>query len=242
MGSHARPPRAASGRAAIAVTLVAVTAAVLVGVGVAHQAAPASASAAAPLPVVVPVVAPTSSAAPTRAPAPTTEAARPTTSRQATPEADAAPSSSAAETTTAAPTTARTMERSVPARTAPATAGPLVQGTPCTATAQACVDLAGRKAWLLENGAVVRGPVKVMTGDRDDPTPKGTFQVEWKAERYTSREYLVEMPYSVFFAEGGIAFHEGSQETFSAGCVKLVHEDAVAFFNALQIGEEVQIR
>lgn len=240
MGSHARAPRAASGRAAIAVTLVAVTAAVLVGVGVAHQTAPASASAAEPVPVVVPVVAPTSSAAPARPPAPTSETVQPTSSPQATSEETTEPSS--AETTTTAPATTRTMQRSVPARTAPSTSEPLVHGTPCTATAQACVDLAGRKAWLLENGAVVRGPVKVMTGDRDDPTPKGTFQVQWKAEQYTSREYLVEMPYSVFFAEGGIAFHEGRQDTYSAGCVKLVHEDAVAFFNALQVGEEVQIR
>ena len=38
------------------------------------------------------------------------------------------------------------------------------------------------------------------------------------------------MPWSVFFADGGIAFHEGDPDTFSAGCVKLDEEDARAFF------------
>jgi lipoprotein-anchoring transpeptidase ErfK/SrfK len=65
--------------------------------------------------------------------------------------------------------------------------------------------------------------------------------VQWKAEQYTSREYLTQMPYSVFFADGGIAFHEGTQDTPSAGCVKLEHEDAKAFFYFLQRGDEVQI-
>jgi lipoprotein-anchoring transpeptidase ErfK/SrfK len=139
-----------------------------------------------------------------------------------------------------------------PERTAAATPAPRsvpvvqpgpdrVRGTPCTPTARACVDLSGRAAWLIDAGNVVRGPVPIMTGDRDDPTPLGTFRVQWKAEQYTSREYLVQMPYSVFFADGGIAFHEGSHDTPSAGCVKLNHDDAVAWFNFLQVGDEVQI-
>ncbi len=65
--------------------------------------------------------------------------------------------------------------------------------------------------------------------------------MQWKAEQYTSREYLTQMPYSVFFAEGGIAFHEGAQDNPSAGCVKLEREDAKAFFYFLQVGDEVQI-
>lgn len=129
---------------------------------------------------------------------------------------------------------------SVPARSDAASA--LVAGTPCTVTAKACVDLAGLRAWLIEDGVVRRGPVSIMVGDEIDPTPLGTFQVEWKAEAWTSREYLTQMPYSVFFAEGGIAFHEGSQETNSAGCVKLTHDHAMAWFQYLQVGDEVQVR
>ncbi|WP_214365083.1 L,D-transpeptidase [Pseudonocardia sp. H11422] len=118
----------------------------------------------------------------------------------------------------------------------------LVRGTPCTATARACVDVVGRWAWLLDGDTIVRGPVRIQTGDNEDPTPKGTFSVQWKAEQYTSREYLTPMPYSVFFAPGGIAFHEGRQDTYSAGCVKLVMEDAKAWFNYLQVGDEVQVK
>jgi lipoprotein-anchoring transpeptidase ErfK/SrfK len=116
-----------------------------------------------------------------------------------------------------------------------------VAGTPCTATARACVNLHDRLAWLIDAGRVVRGPVPIQHGDAADPTPKGTFKVQWKAEQYTSREYLTQMPYSVFFAQGGIAFHEGTQSTPSAGCVKLGHEDAQAWFTFLQIDDEVQI-
>ena len=118
----------------------------------------------------------------------------------------------------------------------------MVEGTPCTTVASACVDLDAGRAWLIEAGNIVRGPVQIMPGDEEDPTPIGNFQVQWKAEQYTSREYLTQMPYSVFFADGGIAFHEGRQDTPSAGCVKLVHDDAVAWFNFLQVGDRVQIR
>jgi lipoprotein-anchoring transpeptidase ErfK/SrfK len=118
---------------------------------------------------------------------------------------------------------------------------PVVTGTPCTAVARACVALLARQAWLLDAGRVVRGPVPIQHGDLRDPTPRGTFGVQWKAEQYTSREHLTQMPYSVFFADGGIAFHEGAQDNPSAGCVKLGHEDAKAFFYFLQVGDEVQI-
>jgi lipoprotein-anchoring transpeptidase ErfK/SrfK len=93
----------------------------------------------------------------------------------------------------------------------------------------------------MDGGTVVRGPVAVQTGDAEDPTPLGTFSVQWKAEQYTSREYLVQMPYSVFFAPGGVAFHQGRQDTPSAGCVKLVQTDAQAFFAYLQVGDEVHV-
>jgi lipoprotein-anchoring transpeptidase ErfK/SrfK len=88
---------------------------------------------------------------------------------------------------------------------------------------------------------VVRGPVQIQHGDAQDPTPRGTFKVQWKAEQYTSREYLTQMPYSVFFADGGIAFHQGTQNNPSAGCVKLGRADAEAFFYFLQVDDEVQI-
>ncbi len=126
----------------------------------------------------------------------------------------------------------------VPADTPPPA---LVPGTPCTATARACVDLDTQQAWLIDSGVVVRTAISVAPGDGQTPTPVGTFTVQWKAEQYTSREYLVPMPYSVFFAPGGIAFHEGRQDTPSGGCVKLVHDDAVAWFAFLKVGDQVQV-
>lgn len=129
------------------------------------------------------------------------------------------------------------------ASAAPAVAtGAPVAGTPCTDSARACVDLRSDRAWLLDQGSVIRGPVSLMHGDQDEPTPVGTFAVEWKAEQWTSREYRVQMPFSVFFAAGGIAFHEGRQDTFSAGCVKLGPEDARAWFQFLQVDDQVQVR
>jgi lipoprotein-anchoring transpeptidase ErfK/SrfK len=83
--------------------------------------------------------------------------------------------------------------------------------------------------------------VRACVGDPDNPTPRGSFTVQWKAPSYTSREFLVQMPWSVFFADGGIAFHEGDPETYSAGCVKLAEEDAQAFFTYLQVGDPVQV-
>jgi hypothetical protein len=118
---------------------------------------------------------------------------------------------------------------------------PVLESTPCLVTVKACVELDTNQAWLVDNGRIVRGPVPIMHGDEETPTPRGTFTVQWKAEAYTSREYLVQMPWSVFFADGGIAFHEGNPDTYSAGCVKLSEEDAQAFFEYLKVGDAVQV-
>ena len=119
--------------------------------------------------------------------------------------------------------------------------GPVVAGTPCTTSAHACVDLASRRAWLIEDGRVATGPVPMRPGAAQDPTPRGTFGVQWKAEQWTSRESWTQMPYSVFFAEGGVAFHQGSMDTPSAGCVKLDEANAKLWFDTLQVGDQVQV-
>lgn len=116
-----------------------------------------------------------------------------------------------------------------------------VPGTPCTATARACVDLDGHEAWLIENGTVARGPVVITDGAAGHETPRGTFRVEWKHAEHVSGESGAPMPFSVFFAPGGIAFHEGNLGTASAGCVRMEREHAAAFYEFLQVGDEVQI-
>lgn len=124
----------------------------------------------------------------------------------------------------------------------PPPVSPVVPGTPCTATATACVDLVGLRAWLFQGGQVLRGPVPISIGaEGEDRTPPGRFRVEWKNKDHISGESGAPMPYAVFFAPGGIAFHEGSLQTRSAGCVRLAHDEAVAFFDYLQVGDEVQV-
>ena len=124
---------------------------------------------------------------------------------------------------------------------------PLVEGTPCTATARACVDLDSRRAWLFQDGQVVRGPVPVGIGAKDRPTPPGhSLRVYLKDQDRVSSESSTNgvpdpMPYAVFFNDGGIAFHAGDPATFSSGCVKLPLEDAKAWFAHLQIGDQIQV-
>jgi hypothetical protein len=149
--------------------------------------------------------------------------------------------------TPAGPTTGSLLGGSAPAAPPAATdaAGGLVNAVSavpgCLITVRACVNLDEDTAWLLDGGRIVRGPVPIRPGDDERPTPRGLFSVQWKANPYTSREFLVQMPYAVFFAAGGIAFHEGSPDTYSAGCVKLDEEDAKAFFDFLQVGDGVQV-
>jgi hypothetical protein len=124
-----------------------------------------------------------------------------------------------------------------------ASVGRVVPGTPCTVAAAACVDLTTQRAWLIDHGKVVRGPVPVHSGGPDRATPQGTFTVSWKDRMHVSREQGgMAMPDSVFFATGGVAFHEGPLARSSAGCVHLRPDDAAAFYTALNRGAQVQVR
>ena len=129
-----------------------------------------------------------------------------------------------------------------PALAAQEPTGPTVAGTPCTASARACVDLAAGTAWLISDGAVTYGPVPVAQGRDGAETPRGTTVVDWKSRYHHSREYNgAAMHYAVFFAPGGIAFHEGNPETPSAGCVRMAASDAMAFYNALDEYDRVEV-
>jgi hypothetical protein len=118
---------------------------------------------------------------------------------------------------------------------------PLVPGTPCTVTAKACVSLSAQRAWLVRDGQVFYGEASALGGRPDAPTPTGRFRVEWKDKDHFSREFNAPMPNSVFFAPGGIAFHQGSLTTPSAGCVHLSKKSSEVFFNNLNPGDEVQV-
>lgn len=130
---------------------------------------------------------------------------------------------------------------------------PKVAGTPCTSAASACVDVRKKKAWLIKNGKIFRGPVAIATGGKGEDTPTGdVFRVYRKDKLHKSEEFKIKtgpkkgqpapMPDAVFFEDGGIAFHSGNPSAASAGCVHLGAADALAFFNFLQIGQHVQVK
>lgn len=90
-------------------------------------------------------------------------------------------------------------------------------------------------------GRVTRGPVDITHGGTTNPTPTGMWPVAWKDQEHTSSIYGDSMPYSVFFAPGGIAFHEGRLGEDSHGCIRLRMPDAQAFFATLAVGQTVQV-
>ncbi|MBO0849916.1 MAG: L,D-transpeptidase [Pseudonocardia sp.] len=126
--------------------------------------------------------------------------------------------------------------------------GDIVRGTPCTSDAVACVSLGAQRAWLFTDGQISYGPVPVSTGAPGKQTPVGDHVVQWKHKNHTTNEFKTPqgkpapMPYAVFFAEGGVAFHEGTLNRRSAGCVRLNHKDAEFFYNFLKLGDTVEVR
>lgn len=112
----------------------------------------------------------------------------------------------------------------------------------CPAAASACVDLSDHLTWLQSGGQITYGPVAMEPGPpgTQRTTPRGTFHVQWKAgPDYISTEYGEPMPYAVFFAPGGIAFHGGSLTTPSHGCVHLDIGSARYYHDHLPVGAEV---
>lgn len=111
----------------------------------------------------------------------------------------------------------------------------------CPRRARACVDVKRGLAWLQSRGRTSYGPVPIATGTRRHPTPGGNFRVVWKARHWVSTEYDVPMPFSLFFAAGGIAFHEGPLNEHSHGCIHLTREAARVFFHRLTVGAHVHV-
>jgi lipoprotein-anchoring transpeptidase ErfK/SrfK len=169
-------------------------------------------------------------------------------SRSGTPRPARSLSSSPATPSPAAPSASA---RPSAALTPPA--GPAPSGVPvltaldrrlCPATATACVDLTRHVTWLQSGGAVSFGPVWMEPGPPGSAhaTPRGTFQVSWKAgPDYISNIYHDPMPWAVFFAPGGIAFHGGSLTVPSHGCVHLTIANAHYYNEHLPVGAKVVV-
>lgn len=157
---------------------------------------------------------------------------------------------SSVDTTTAAPTTTSAATTTTHSPAKPPAAPPvqpaappapaLTPGVPCAPGVNACVNLATRKAWLVENGQVVLGPVSIMPGRPGFRTPTGTFHVLSKVAHYWSHTFNAPMPDAVFFYPG-VAFHIGSLSVYSHGCIHLSASSAAMFFKTLSIGDTVQV-
>jgi lipoprotein-anchoring transpeptidase ErfK/SrfK len=114
--------------------------------------------------------------------------------------------------------------------------------TPCGSAAAACISLSSQQAWLMNGGQVAYGPTPITSGKPGQNTPVGVFRVLWKDKNHRSSMFHnAPMPYSVFFTNTGVAFHEGSLRAPSAGCVHLSHNAAATFFNRLSVGQVVQV-
>src|SRR4051794_41917789 len=50
---------------------------------------------------------------------------------------------------------------------------PLVPGTPCSISARSCVDLEAQRAWVIQDGKGIRGPVAISAGGGGKGEPGG---------------------------------------------------------------------
>jgi hypothetical protein len=135
-----------------------------------------------------------------------------------------------------------TVPSEAPLPPSPQPAPPRVLPMPCTITDGACVRLSTSESWLLSGGAISYGPVPSAFGMAGHETPTGDFQVLHKVQHDWSVAYDQPMPYSVYFRDDGIAFHQGDLAPRSShGCVHLAEEAAAKFFDALEPGALVQV-
>jgi len=113
---------------------------------------------------------------------------------------------------------------------------------PCGGDTSACIDLSANTAWLMnEHGGVTYGGVPITSGKPGYETPTGRHIVSWKDIDHWSQAYNAPMPYSVFFTDSGIAFHEGSLSQESHGCIHLSNSAARVFYGTLFPGDVVTV-
>ncbi len=91
------------------------------------------------------------------------------------------------------------------------------------------------------------------TGRADHPTPKGTFHILHKHEKYTSHTYKVPMDHAMFFTTTGEAIHESPLVLEGAlkglvglvgshGCVRLSPAHATTLFKWAHLKTEVVVK
>lgn len=137
---------------------------------------------------------------------------------------------------------------------APGSAGPTAgawraAAPPCAPPVRVCVQLAGSSAWLLgpedpagaagAAGAAV-GPVPIRHGRADSPTPVGFFPIEFKNAGHVNSSTGEPMPFAIFFG-GDLAIYQAELTEPSAGSVRLPPGLAETFFDAVAVGDLIQV-
>ena len=105
----------------------------------------------------------------------------------------------------------------------------------------------------LENGEEIYN-FDIVTGRDGKETTAGSYRIFKKHEKYTSKTYGSEMPYTMFFTEDGKAIHGTQMATLrsylhaylaesvgSEGCVGLTDDNAMALFEWAPVGTPVVI-
>ena len=105
----------------------------------------------------------------------------------------------------------------------------------------------------VENGKEVYS-FDIVTGREGKETGPGRYQIFRKHEKYTSKTYGSEMPYTMFFTKDGKAIHGTQMATLrsylhsyltesvgSQGCVGLTDDNAKALFDWAPMGTPVVV-
>jgi lipoprotein-anchoring transpeptidase ErfK/SrfK len=175
-------------------------------------------------------------------PVTTTESSSPTTVTSTPSSTNPPPTSSSTSTPTSSKTTPpKTTTKAPKPTTQPKPKPEPSKEAPCSTAAKACIKLSTNQSWLMEDGKVTYGPVKITHGRKGYLTPPGTFRVQFKNKNHKSSIFNdAPMPNSVFF-NGGIAFHQGSLTELSHGCIHLSMAASQKYFGTLGVGDVVEV-
>ena len=105
----------------------------------------------------------------------------------------------------------------------------------------------------LDNGEEIYN-FDIVTGRDGKETTAGSYKIFKKHEKYTSKTYGSEMPYTMFFSEDGKAIHGTQMATLrsylhaylaesvgSEGCVGLTDDNARALFEWAPVGTPIVV-
>lgn len=104
------------------------------------------------------------------------------------------------------------------------------------------IILADQTAWFWKDGEIVR-TMRVSTGRKKFPTPKGRFVVTDKYRDWKSTLYPARMPYFLRLSCRDFGMHAGVVPGYPAshGCIRLPLADAKALFAEVPLGTLVEI-